>query len=136
MTHRALTLLACAALIAGCGDESPPASDPLVNAGGNGSGDSGVPASSCSQYCEHVVKNGAGCTDFDIGGRCVANCSKYAAGACAPEWVAFRACVMQSPGLSCLENGTGPLILATQGCQAENKAWAACLEEKDAGICY
>lgn len=135
MTFRALTLLACVALIAGCGDEPAPASDAFTNGGGSG-GSGGAPSSGCADYCAFVVAHGTGCADFDTGGRCVANCNKYAAGACASEWADFRICVKKSPSVSCIENDGGPLILSTQGCNAEDQAWAKCLEEKDAGICY
>lgn len=135
MTLRALSLLAFAALLAACGDGSPPASDAFTNGGGSG-GSGGSPSSGCADYCAFVVAHGTGCENFDVGGRCVANCSKYAAGACAAEWQAFRLCVKNSSSLSCKDNDGGTPILVTAGCNAENTAWAKCLEEKDAGICY
>jgi len=135
MTLRALSLLACVALIAACGDSTAPASDAFTSGGGSG-GSAGAPSSGCADYCQFVVTHGTGCADFDIGGRCVANCNKYVGGACASEWTAFRVCVKASTSVSCIENDGGPLILSTSGCSAENNAWVKCLEEKDAGICY
>ena len=133
MTHRALTLLACVALLAACGDEAAPI-DAFSNTAGS-AGSAGAAPTPCSEYCKYIVDHGVGCASFDTGGRCVANCLAYASGACGNEWGYLRECVKTSSSIVCQDNGGGTPILVTQGCQDKASAWSSCLELKDAGIC-